>query len=137
MNKEELKLLIKTLVPSIKKIVRNEVKRIAKPIIEEEVENRVNKILAEQFVKSMGNNKSLTEEFSYQEKKTEDRNKIIEEQRKQFRENALKKLGVNDNPFMKAIYEDVSDSPNSTTFGGQPVYVDSDDAGVDLSRFGM
>lgn len=123
-NKEKLELMIR-------KIIKNEIKKNLKPILQEMVENKVNKILVEQiFPKLLSNqNKpSLIESFKEDKPKT---NFNREQEKKIAREKLLEKLGVNENSTLQMIYEDVEPAalPSSPPIEG--MYMDTDDGGVD------
>lgn len=145
MKKEDLQIFIKALVPSIKKMIRSESKKIVQSMIKEEVENQVNRILAEQFIQTIGNNKrSLMEDSSVSEmigggsaQKTRTKNeKALSEQR---RNDIRKKLGIDEEPTLGMIYGDMDQEEviqESRGVGSYDDPLEDDDDGVDLSAFG-
>lgn len=151
MKKEEVRVILKSLLPTIRKIVRREAKKIIKPLINEAVENKVNKILAEHFLQNIqGQGKrTLNEVFEPEENRTKDKKEELyeaqrEKEREEFRQKALKRLRADENPMLNEIYSDISEDEvarasksQSLNVGGHQVYVDDDTEGVDLSLLGM
>lgn len=145
MKKDELQTFVKTLIPAIRKIVRNEVYKIAKPLIEEEVENKVNKILAEHFINSMKSQPNLNEAFSVkkdvsEKEQSRERDLRLEQERRKQREILMRKLGADESPMIREFYEGIGDDEISNAgapsqamvIDGHQVYQDTDDEGVDI-----
>lgn len=122
----------KSLIVLIKKLVKEEIKRTLK----EAVKNEVNAILAERFVSSLGQ-KEVFSEVKKSEPTVKKQN--FEKRDENRRKELLKKIGVDENPMLEMIYSDVSPAAGGQpiVLGGQAVYVDSDDDGVDLNIFGL
>lgn len=139
MKKEEIKQLLGALVPTIKKVVQMEMKKVVRPLIKEEVDRRIDKILAEHFLKNVGK-QALAESPSKLEEVDLKIDKAEREKRRlALRESLMKKMGVDKNPMLEGIYGDIDasqlSSMSTSTFAGETVYVDGEDEGVDLSLF--
>lgn len=118
----------KNLISLIKKIVKEEVKKTVK--------NEINAVLAERFIASINQKTIVTEAPSQPTPKQFQQKQISQDRRKDL----LKKMGIDENPMLQMIYEDVSSAPapaQPVIINGMAVHVDSDDEGVDLSQFGL
>lgn len=127
------------LIKLIKKVVREEVRSTISSLLKERVEIEVNKILAERFVASIGagSAKVIPETKQPQPpQKPQPSQKQINESRKR---DLLKKMGVDENPMMQSIFEDVEIPTGGqvVSIGGNQIVMDDDDEGIDLSIFGM
>lgn len=119
----------KLLIKLIRKIVREEVQRVAKPLI--------NEFLAEQFIKAAVEKRpsALNEVFEMPEPV---RPKPSTKPKQEIRKELLKKLGVENNPMAALIYDDdVLSQSQKTPSANAPnlpegAYVDDDDEGIDL-----
>lgn len=118
----------KNLISLIKKIVKEEVKKTVK--------NEINAVLAERFIASINQKTIVTEAPSPPPPKQFQQKQISQDRRKDL----LKKMGIDENPMLQMIYEDVSSAPapaQPVVINGMAVPVDSDDEGIDLSQFGL
>ncbi len=112
-----------------------------KKIVKEEVKNSVNEILAEHFLKTIGSNgeKSSLVETVFQKNTNVVAAKVnpeeVQKQREEFRQRAMKKLGITDEKQYNLIYGDVDTSGPSTAVSNG-AYIDDSGDGVDLSVFG-
>lgn len=136
MKKEELSILVKSLVPVVKKIIQQEARKIMKPLIKEAVEAQVNKILAEQFLSTISSNKrNLTESFSVDE----DDNFVAAPKRrkpKKSREQMMRDMGIDEG--MQMFYEDYDTEDLITE--GQTAFADpeeGDGEGISLAALGL
>lgn len=117
------------LINVIRKIVREEVKRVVKPII--------NEVLADRFIQTLNEkkdtSKSMKEVFNVKEDP-----KKREQDRKNLRESLLKKV-AGDDPMQQLIFGDVEpvNGMSDISNNAAGAYIDTDDEGVDLSKFGL
>jgi len=117
------------LIEIIRKIVKEEVKRVAKPLI--------NEVLADRFLQTLNEKKEsvMSEVFNIKDSVPQKQQK---QDRAKLREELLKKV-AGDDPMKQLIFGDVESVPGiSNVENNIPgSYVDSDDEGVDLSKFGL
>ena len=126
----------------MRKMVREEVRKAVKPI--------VNEILAEQFIRILGqqkNNKtssltSVLAEATGTPIDSTDEEKISK--RRAYEKNQLQEriqLISGGDPMAKMIFEEIDDRDRAAVHSAVSVpdgaYVDMDDEGVDLSQFGL
>ncbi len=94
-------------------------KETLKPLIEEHVKIRLNELLAEKFVQSLGTRSIVSEVRDVQES-------APKKDKTQLVESLKKKLGVQNNDPMSFVYDDVLDNQMAA----------QEDEGVDLSKLG-
>ena len=113
----------------IRKVVREEVRKIVKPLI--------NEVLAEQFIRVLTEQKQTNTSLqSIVETKAPSPPVVNRSREKeQVRQKLLKKI-AGDDPMQQLIYGDVEVTPGMGSLSNNSGYVDSDDEGVDLSKFG-
>lgn len=118
-------------------MIRQECKKIVKPMI--------NEVLAEQFLKVITENKSSEMSLAKfnqspdQEEELDSRENFRLKQIQEQHQKKLAKLAGND-PMQQLIYEDINpeEASQTTRLTNVPegFHIDSDDDGVDLSRLG-
>lgn len=112
MKKEELTIIVKSIVPIVQKVVRAEAKKILKPLIKEAVEAQVNKILAEQFVASLGS-KNKGQNLSETMMSPEPRHPSPKPKKKKLsREELFKRVGLEEHSPMSDIFDDILTEAN-------------------------
>lgn len=146
MQKKDIQVLTKALLPFMKKVIKTEVKKVMKPLLREMVENEVNKILAEQFLNTISRSKpSLMESVELEgesksntiteKEERRARQKMEENRRKEI----LAKIGADKDPTLRMIFEDVGVDDVDSSSSGMGTYEDpleGDDEGIDISQFG-
>jgi hypothetical protein len=137
---------VQNIIILVKKIIKEELKMFdikIRSLVKDEVENHINKILAETFIKQnlLGTNINLQESKLVDFKNSENVEKI-KEQRKKIQENLIKEkkaeqirnLGF-EGTGMEDVFADINTESKIMAPGG--IVADSDDEGVDLSKFGL
>ncbi len=128
------------IIKLIRKMVREEVRKAVKPMM--------NEILAEQFIKVLSQQKnsesslltSVLSEATETSTGPTDEEKIVKRHKYEQRQlqERIKEISGED-PMAKMIFEDIDDSDRAAIHQSAPdgAFVDMDDEGVDLSKFGL
>lgn len=128
------------LVKLIRKVVREEVRKAVKPAI--------NEVLAEQFIRVLGEQRAPGKSLSSIVTKTESISEDLGQNQQLQRRKEMEKKRLQEkiqqisggDPMSQMIFESIDDEDRSaihTPEGPAGAYVDTDDDGVDLSQFGL